>query len=68
MLRVRYGGKTGKQFTLAESDQLVAVRTQDRNAVMDIRPFEIAPVSERARSILEQFELSVSFRDAGVAA
>jgi subtilisin family serine protease len=66
MYSFRYGGKTGKRFSLTTSDEHVVVRTNSRNAILVDRPFEAAPVSEAARTLLNNFELDVQFRDAGV--
>jgi len=63
---VRYGGKTGKRYSLAVSDDRVVVRTRDRGAVADTRPFEVAALSAKARRTMADFELEVQFRDAGV--
>lgn len=66
MVTVSYGGKNGRQHELAISDEYVVVRTYSRSAVTGERPFELAPVSPEARSILNQFQLDTRFRAAGV--
>lgn len=66
MVQVRYGGQNGQQYELAISDEHVVVRTESRSTLIGARPFEVAPVSPTARSILSQFELTMRFRQAGV--
>jgi subtilisin family serine protease len=66
MFVFRYGGKTGKRYSLTPSNEHVVVRTHSRSALLADRPFEAAPVSAEARSLLNNFELAASFRDAGV--
>ncbi|MBX9255506.1 S8 family serine peptidase [Desmonostoc muscorum CCALA 125] len=66
MVQVRYGGENGQQYELAISDEHIVVRTENRNPLLGQRPFEVAPVSVAARSILNQFELTTRFRQAGV--
>ncbi|MGH7230329.1 MAG: S8 family serine peptidase, partial [Nitrospiraceae bacterium] len=66
MFSVRYGGKSGKRYQLAASDELVVVRTHSRNALMEDRPYEVTPVSRTARNVLDEFELVARFREAGV--
>src|SRR6266508_1511740 len=66
MYNVRYGGKTGKRYSLAVSDDRVVVRSRDRGVVADTRPFEVAALSAKARRTLADFELEVQFRDVGV--
>ncbi|HEX6127244.1 MAG TPA: hypothetical protein VFZ23_17865, partial [Pyrinomonadaceae bacterium] len=66
MYSFRYGGKTGKRFSLATSDEHVVVRTCDRSALLVERPFEVAPVSAESRLLLSNFELAAEFREAGV--
>ncbi len=66
MVQVRYGGQNGQQYELAISDEHLVVRTENRSALIGVRPFEVAPVSSTARSILNQFELATRFRQAGV--
>jgi subtilisin family serine protease len=62
----RYGGKRGKAYSLAESNEYMVVRTERRGVLMEERPFEISPLSREARSILNEFELRTRFREAGV--
>ncbi len=66
MFTFQYGGKKGKRYSLAVSDELVAVRTHSRNALIEDLPFAVTPVSEKTRSVLGDFALSVRFREAGV--
>ena len=66
MYSFRYGGKTGKRFSLTASNEHVVVRTTSRSVLLAERPFEAAPVSAKARSILSNFELMTRFREAGV--
>ena len=60
MHTVRYGGKNGRVFRLAESTDLVVVRTESRNAL------EQVPLSAKSRRALENFTPEVHFREAGV--
>ena len=66
MYTFRYGGKTGRRFSLTTSDEHVVVRTCSRSALSAPRAFEVAPLSSKAREILGQFELQTRFREAGV--
>ncbi|WP_373529300.1 S8 family serine peptidase [Nostoc sp.] len=66
MVHVRYGGENGQQYELAISNEHIVVRTENRSALIAERPFEVAPVSLAARSILNQFNLATRFRQAGV--
>ncbi|MEH1839704.1 MAG: S8 family serine peptidase [Nostoc sp.] len=66
MVQVRYGGQNGQQYELAISDEHVVVRTESRSGLVGARPFEVTPVSPTARSILNEFELTTRFRQAGV--
>jgi subtilisin family serine protease len=66
MFTFQYGGKKGKRYSLAVSDELMAVRTHDRNALIEDLPFAVTLVSEKARIILGDFALVVRFREAGV--
>ncbi|HEX8282898.1 MAG TPA: S8 family serine peptidase [Pyrinomonadaceae bacterium] len=66
MFTVRYGGKAGRRYSLAESNDLVAVRTTNRNPLMVERSFATAPVSDAALRILDNFELVARFAQAGV--
>ncbi|MGF2034113.1 MAG: S8 family serine peptidase [Nostoc sp. CmiVER01] len=66
MVQVRYGGQNGQQYELAISEEHVVVRTESRSGLVGARPFEVAPISPTARSILNQFELTTRFRQAGV--
>lgn len=66
MYSIRYGGKTGKRYSLATSNEHVVVRTNSRSPLLTERPFEAAPVSAESRSLLNNFELTTRFREAGV--
>ncbi len=66
MVTVRYGGKNGGEYQLAISEEHIVVRTQSHSALMGETPFEVAPVSPEARSILNQFDLQTRFGAAGV--
>lgn len=66
MVQVRYGGQNGQQYEFAISKEHVVVRTESRSTIVGARSFEVAPVSPIARSILNQFELTTRFRQAGV--
>ena len=66
MFTVRYGGKGGRRFSLAESNDLVAVRTVNRNPLMVERTFASAPVSDAALRVLDNFDLEARFSQAGV--
>ncbi len=66
MYSFRYGGKNGKRHSLTTSNEHVVVRTNSRSALADVRPFEVSALSNKARDVLEQFELSARFREAGV--
>ena len=66
MVTVRYGGKNGRQYDLAISDEHIVVRTCNRSVLIEERPFEVTPVSSEARRILDRFELETRFRAAGV--
>jgi|GEM_PF-6338553 len=66
MVHVRYGGQNGEQYELAISENHIVVRTESRSSLISDRPFEAAPVSSQARNILNQFELSTRFSQAGV--
>lgn len=66
MFTVRYGGKGGTRYSLAESNNLVAVRTANRSPLMVERSFATAPVSDAALRVLDNFELVARFAQAGV--
>ena len=66
MYTFRYGGKKGKSYSLAISDEHVAVRTKDRKPAIGDLTFEMTPMSKEARSILSEFELQARFKAAGV--
>lgn len=66
MVRVRYGGQAGETYEFVLSDEHVAVRTCSRKPLMGQRPFEVAQVAPETRSLLDAFELTAQFREAGV--
>ena len=66
MVTVRYGGKNGEPYELVISDDHLVVRTSSRSPLMGERPFGVASVSAAAHSVLDQFELAIQFREAGV--
>src|SRR6266566_584802 len=66
MYTFRYGGKTGKRYSLTTSDGQIAVRSCSRSATVGPRTFELAPLSSKAREVLGGFDLSTRFREAGV--
>src|SRR5687768_2126864 len=66
MISFQYGGRTGRRFTLVPSDEHLVVRSCDREVVREERPFEVAAISSRSRTLLSQFELVTRFREAGV--
>jgi subtilisin family serine protease len=66
MVRVQYGGKNGQAYDLELSDDYLVVRTTNRKAIMNERPYEVASISPQARTVLSQYQLSTRFRDAGV--
>lgn len=66
MYSFRYGGKTGKRHSLTTSNEHIAVRTCNRSALASPRPFEVAPLSAKARDVLVNFELETRVREAGV--
>ena len=66
MYTVRYGGKGGTRHKLTVSDEFLAVRTTNRAPVSPMRPFETAAVSPTAKEILDEFDLELRFREAGV--
>src|SRR5688572_18410127 len=62
----RFGGKDGKRYSLAGSDEDLVVRTRSRAPVTGHQAFEVTPLSNEARAILAQFTLQARFREAGV--
>ncbi len=66
MYSFRYGGKNGKRYSLATSNDQVVVRTNSRSALAGDRPFEVSALSNAARDVLDKFELTTRFREAGV--
>jgi subtilisin family serine protease len=66
MYSFRYGGKNGKRHSLTTSNDQVVVRTNSRSALADARPFEVSALSNKARDVLGEFDLTTRFREAGV--
>lgn len=66
MFTVRYGGKAGARYSLAESNDLVAVRTSNRNPLMVERSFATAHISDTTLRVLDGFDLVTRFAHAGV--
>jgi subtilisin family serine protease len=66
MYEVRYGGKAAKPYRLAESKEMVAVRTYHRQEISTDRAVVSAGLSEEAWKTLDQFEPVVYFQRAGV--
>jgi subtilisin family serine protease len=66
MVTVHYGGKNGEPYELVLSDNHLVVRTGRRSPLMGERPFGDASISAAAHSVLDQFELAIRFREAGV--
>lgn len=66
MVTVRYGGKNGRNYELAISEEHIVVRTQSRTTLLAQRPFGVARISAQAFNILNQFESQTRFREAGV--
>ena len=66
MISFRYGGKAGRRFNLAISDELVAVRTHPQAPVTRVMPYEVTPLSNKTRGLLDEFEPVARYSDAGV--
>ena len=66
MYQVRYGGKEAKPYRLAESKELVAVRTYHRQEITLERGALSAGLSEEAWKTLDHFEPVLYFQRAGV--
>lgn len=66
MVRVFYGGIEGQSYELLVSEEQVAVRTCSRKPLLGERPYEVATVSPETRSLLNAFETSAQFPEAGV--
>jgi hypothetical protein len=62
MYPFRYGGKTGKRYSLTTSNEHIVVRTKSRSALFADRPFEAAPISSEARALVNKFDLAATFR------
>jgi subtilisin family serine protease len=67
MVTVRYGGKNGYTIGLDVSDSLLAVRTHERRrSVATTDPVQAAPLSERGRGVLRNFDLAWELKPAGI--
>jgi subtilisin family serine protease len=66
MVIVRYGDKNSVPYELNISQDQIVVRTLSRNPLSGDRPFEVAAVSPQTRSVLQSFEVTTQFREAGV--
>jgi subtilisin family serine protease len=66
MIQYQYGGKRGRRYSLAISDELVAVRTHTLTPLLGGAPHEAASVSSAARGLLGQFQTVAQFPSAGV--
>src|SRR3954454_9846523 len=67
MVTVRYGGKEGYAVNLDVSDSLLAVRTQTRmRSVAASDPVHGAPLSDRARVLLRNFDVQWKLPRVGV--
>jgi subtilisin family serine protease len=66
MFNFCYGGRHGKRYRLIISDRLIAVRSRSRRTVAEIRPFEMAQLTDRSRRALERFNCVARFAEAGV--
>lgn len=60
IFQFRYGGKKGKQHSLAVSEDLVVVRTHSR------RGLNAASFSKKSRSLLDELHPVAAFPDAGI--
>jgi subtilisin family serine protease len=65
MLQVRYGGRTARPHRLVEAANLLAVRTEDHQEILQ-RPFATAELSDTAWQTLDRFEREDYFVQAGV--
>ncbi len=66
MYTVRYGGKTGKRYNLSVSDDCMVVRSKDRGAMLEARPFEVTTLSAETRRTMNEMDMEVRFSAAGV--
>ncbi len=66
MFTVIYGGKQGKQMHLAESKDLIAVRTRTRQLLTESLESVAAPVSKKSLDLLQHFDVVEQFAQAGV--
>ena len=64
MLQVRYGGRTARPHRLVEAANLLAVRTEDHQEILQ-RPFATAELSDTAWQTLDRFEREDYFVQAG---
>ena len=66
MLNYRFGGKTGRSFTLKENTEHIVVRTANRMPLTGDDVFAKAALSRAAREVLGEFNWVASFEEAGV--
>lgn len=66
MIKVRFGGKTGRSFSLKESPSHIVVRTTNRMPLTGNQVFAEAPLSRGARAVVGEFDLVARFQEAGV--
>ncbi len=66
MYSFTYGGKTGQRYSLAVSEDRVAVRTHNGRRVLEEVPYSGIPLSAEARDILADFESELRLSEAGV--
>lgn len=66
MIKVRFGGKTGRSFSLKESPSHIVVRTANRMPLTGTQVFAEAPLSRGARAVVGEFDLVARFQEAGV--
>jgi subtilisin family serine protease/subtilisin-like proprotein convertase family protein len=66
MFVVNYGGKQGQAYNLAISDDRVVIRSKDKTDLLEQRPFEITPLSIKARMSLQALDLELRLNMAGV--
>lgn len=66
MVAVRYGGKSGESYSFEVSPSRIAVRTFEARSVATAVPAEAAPVSSRARDLMQYFDVEWRVPSAGV--
>ncbi len=66
MVTFRYGSSDSQPYELVISDEHIVVRTCNRTALTGDRPYGLTPVSAEAHRVLDQFEATTCFREAGV--